>query len=400
MFLNRSFWPDLEATGQLLTELCEDLSAEHEVTFIAGRSYHVRSSGARLISRESHNRVTILRTWGTRLSKRRLPARLLNLGTYYALAAIAALGMKRPDIVIAETDPPLLGVLGAMLKWRWKCRLVYHVQDLYPDIAIANGGLKSRLLLSLLDRANRLAFEKSDRIIVLGDDMRERILAKGVTPDRVSIVTGWVDTRDIRPLPINRFRRELGDRFVVMYSGNLGLSQQLETVLDSAAKLRDDQRILFLFVGEGARKQWLIDRARQLGLSNVQFTPYRPREELSESLSAADLHLIPLLPGAAGCIVPSKIYGILAAGRPFVAIMEDRAAIARLAREHSVGYVVNPGDAAGLASTIVAAVEAPDELTAMGSRARQLAESRFDRAVTTRNFAEVLSALMKPAAAA
>lgn len=399
MFLNRSFWPDLEATGQFLTELCEDLSAEHEITFIAGRSYHVRSSGGGLISRESRGRVTILRTWSTRLSKRRLPARLLNLGTYYALAAIAALGVKRPDIVIAETDPPLLGALGAILKWRWNCRLIYNVRDLYPDIAIANGGLKNRFLLKLLERANRLSFAKSDRIIVLGEDMRDRILAKGVAPEKVSIVTDWVDTRDIRPIPMNRFRRELGDRFVVMYSGNMGLSQQLETVLDSAVKLRDDSRILFLFVGEGARKQWLIDQARQLGLPNVQFLPYRPREELAESLSAADLHLIPLLPGAAGCLVPSKIYGILAAGRPFVAIMEDCAGIARLAREHSVGYVVTPGDAQGLASTIVAAVEAPDELARMGSRARQLAETHFDRTVVTRNFAEVLSAVMKPVAA-
>jgi len=301
---------------------------------------------------------------------------------------------KRPDIVIAETDPPLLGVLGALLKWRWNCRLVYNVRDLYPDIAIANGALKNRFLLGLLERANRLSYRSADCIIVLGEDMRQRLLAKGVAPEKLALVPDWVDCESIRPMTSSRFRSQFGQSFVVMYSGNLGLSQQLETVLDAAALLRDESAIRFALVGEGARKQWLVDRARQLGLRNVDFLPYRPREELAESLSAGDLHLVPLFPGAAGCVVPSKIYGILAAGRPFVAIMEDSAEIARLARENSVGFVVQPGDADGLARTIRQAAAEPAELAAMGVRARQLAEQRFDRNIATRKFAEVLSSLM------
>lgn len=309
---------------------------------------------------------------------------------------MAALGVKHPDIVIAETDPPVLGVLGALLKRRWNCRLVYNVRDLYPDIAIANGALKSRFLLGLLERANRLSYRSADCIIVLGEDMRQRLLAKGVAPEKIALVPDWVDCRSIRPIPSSPFRRQFGQSFVVMYSGNLGLSQQLETVLDAAAHLRDDAQVRFVLIGEGARKQWLIDRARQLGLHNVDFLPYRPREELAESLSAGDLHLVPLFPGAAGCVVPSKIYGILAAGRPFVAIMEDSAEIARLARENSVGFVVQPGDADSLARTIRDAAGRPGELAAMGVRARQLAEQRFDRKVATRRFGEVLRSLINP----
>jgi colanic acid biosynthesis glycosyl transferase WcaI len=319
---------------------------------------------------------------------------LLNLGTYYALAGVAAMWSKRPDIVIAETDPPLLGVLGALLKWRWNCQLVYNVRDLYPDIAIANGALKSRFLLGLLERANRLSYRSADCVIVLGEDMRQRLLAKGVAPEKIALVPDWVDCGSIRPMTSSRFRSQFGQSFVVMYSGNLGLSQQLETVLDAAALLRDESAIRFVLIGEGARKQWLVDRARQLGLRNVDFLPYRPREELAESLSAGDLHLVPLFPGAAGCVVPSKIYGILAAGRPFVAIMEDSAEIARLARENSVGFVVQPGDAAALARTIRQAAAEPAELAAMGVRARQLAEQRFDRNIATRRFAEVLGSVM------
>jgi len=374
--------------------LCEDLSSEHEVTFIAGPSYHVRTRGRGFIRRETHGAISIIRTWGTRLPKRRLPLRFLNLGTYYMLAGLAALRVKRPDIVIAETDPPLLGALGAMLKRRWNCRLVYNVRDLYPDIAIANGALKNRVLLGLLERANRISYRDADCVIVLGEDMRQRLLAKGVPPEKIALVPDWVDCRKIRPIQSSPFRSQLGESFVVMYSGNLGLSQQLETVLDAAAHLRDDSRIKFLLVGDGARKAWLVERARKLGLTNIEFLPYRPKEELAESLSAADLHLVPLLPGAAGCIVPSKIYGILAAGRPFVAIMEESAEIARLARQNSIGFVVNPGDAEGLSRVIRESAGKRAELLAMGARARRLAEECFDRQVATRRFADVLNSVM------
>src|SRR5262249_20606491 len=147
---------------------------------------------------------------------------------------------------------------------------------------------------------------------------------------RIAVTPDWVDCEQIRPLSSNAFRSEFGDKFVVMYSGNLGLSQQLDTVISAADRLRNDSRVLFAFIGEGARKKWLMDRAARLELPNVLFMTYRPKEKLAESLGAADVHLIPLAPGTGGCMVPSKVYGILAAGRPFVAIMEPSAEIARL----------------------------------------------------------------------
>jgi glycosyltransferase involved in cell wall biosynthesis len=389
LFLNRSFWPDIEATGQFLTELCEDLSLDHEITFISGPSYHVVTA-RHLWRREKFGRVSIIRTWGTRLPKSRLPLRMTNLGTYFLLAAVAALLLPAPDIVIAETDPPLLGALGAVLKRHWGCRFVYNVRDLYPDIAHANGGVRNRFLLELLSRANEIAYRQADRIAVLGNDMQQRIAAKGIPAERISVVPDWVDCEQIRPLASNPFRAEFGDKFVVMYSGNLGLSQHLDIILRAADRLRDDPRIVFVLIGDGARKKWLIDGACRLGLPNIVFLPYRPKEKLAESLSAADLHVIPLAPGTGGCMVPSKIYGILAAGRPFVAIMEDLAEIARLAKEYGVGFVVTPGDDLALADTVLDALREPAELKKMGQRARVLAVERFDRKVATRRFAQML----------
>jgi len=394
LFLNRSFWPDREATGQFLTELCDDLSTDHEVTIVAGPSYRTNdgnSAGFRLWSRERRGKVTIIRTWGTRFSKTNLAGRLVNLGTYYLLAAIVAFRLPRPDVIVAETDPPLLGALAAVLKRRWGCRLVYNVRDLYPDIAEVTGGVRSPFLLELLRRGNDYAYERADLIVTLGQDMARRIIDKGVPRDKVVVVPDWVDCGRIRPLDSNPFRRSFGNKFVVMYSGNIGLSQQLEGVLEAANGLRDDERILFAIIGEGARKNWLQERAHAMGLTNVIFLPYQPLEKLGESLSAADLHLIPLAAGAAGCLVPSKIYGILAAGRPFIAMMEENAEVAQIARDAKVGFVVRPGNVEALIDAIREAVDSPEHLKQMGARARRLAEVRFDRIKVTSMFGSMLS---------
>jgi putative colanic acid biosynthesis glycosyltransferase WcaI len=393
LFLNRSFWPDPEATGQFLTELCDDLSQEHEITVVAGRTLHAPNRMHGLVSREQRGRITIVRAWGTTLPKTRIAARLANLATYYVVGAGAALGADRPDVIVAATDPPLLGALGALLKRRFRCRLVYNVRDLYPDIAIANRGLKSRTLLALLDLGGRIAYDHAELVVTLGHDMAERIVAKGVPAAKVSVIPDWVDCAQIRPLPSNPFRAQFGDRFIVMYSGNLGLSQKLEVALDAAVRLRGDRRILFVFIGAGARKDVLVAHARERGLDNVTFLPYRDKGQLPESLGAADLHLVPLAPGAAGCLVPSKIYGILAAGRPFVAVMDAHGEAARIAREHSVGFVVPPGDSGALARVIEDAAANPGALRMMGVRARRVAELEYDRPIVVRRFNSMLASV-------
>jgi colanic acid biosynthesis glycosyl transferase WcaI len=392
LLLNRSFWPDLESTGQNLTELCQALSSRFRITVVAGPSYHVETNRRGPWSRQQLGDITIVRTWGTRFAKRRLVGRLTNLGTYFVLAAFAAFSTSKPDIVIAATDPPLLGALGVLLSKWWRCSFVYNVRDLYPDVAEANGGIKSKFLLGLLKWANDFAYAGADTVIVLGEDMRRLVISKGVPAEKVKVVPNFVDCAKVHPIEPNPLRSQFPGKFVVMYSGNLGLSQQLETVLDAASRLRDDQ-ILFLLVGEGARKKWLQQRAEALGLRNVEFRPYQPKDRLAESLSAADIHLIPLLKAATGAIVPSKIYGILAAGRPYVAMMDEAAEAARLVREYSIGFVVPPGDAQALADTIRHAADQPEDLISKGQRARRLAQEQFDRDIITRKYSEVLEAL-------
>jgi putative colanic acid biosynthesis glycosyltransferase WcaI len=316
--------------------------------------------------------------------------RMLNLASYFAIAAGACAVMRPPHLIVAATDPPVLGMLGAWLKRRWNCGLVYNVRDLYPDIAEVNG-MTSRSCLRLLAHANAQAFAAADRIIAVGHDMRERIIAKGVPRERISVIPDWADCRAIRPLERNRLRESFGGKFVVMYSGNLGLSQQLETVLEAASRLREDRRILFVLIGDGANKASLMRQAAARGLGNLRFMPCQPRERLAESLGAAGLHLIPLKGGAAGCVVPSKVYGIMAAARPFIAMMEPAAEVARLAFRYGIGEVIPPGDHLALAAAVAELTKNPERLNAMGRKARHVALSHFERRVITRRFGEELT---------
>ena len=397
LFLNRSFWPDTDTTGVLLAELAEDLAATHEVTVICGPA-NTRHHRSRMpFQRESFGAVKIVRTFGASLSKKSIPRRLLNLAVYFGLATIAAL-RERPDVIVAETDPPLLGLLAAIVARIHRCRFVYYCQDLFPDIAEATGGLKSHFLLSILSRANTLAYRRADAIVVLANDMADRLCRKGVPTDRIVVAPNWIDCGKVRPHNSQMTFREFG-HFVVMYAGNLGLSQSLETVLEAAHLMRNDSRVKFVLVGDGARRSWLQGEARSRQLSNVEFVAHQAPVAMSEVLATANLHLIPLVAGAAGCLVPSKVYGILAAGRPFVAMMEDDAEVARLASDFKVGFVTPPGDPVRLARAITEALEDPSRLNEMGRRARLLAENRFDRRDVTRRFAHLLEAVVSDATA-
>ena len=404
-FFNRSFWPDVESSGQLLTELCEDLSARHEVTVVAGRPYHGKGRLAAWPVRtewlsskrgaRGATRVRILRAGNTRFGKKRFVGRLANLLTYFAFAFAAGFRLGKPDVIVTETDPPVLGLLGLFFKYWYRCRFVYYCQDIHPDVGLATGRLRHPFWVSLLRAANALIFRCADLSVVVGRDMKDRLVARNVPADRVRVAPNWVDADAVRPRAgANAFRARHGldHEFVVMYSGNLGLSQGLEKVIDAADLLRDERQVRFLLVGDGASRDRLERLAARRSLDNVMFVPYQPRETLGDSLSAADLHVIPLHRGVAGCIVPSKVYGIMAAGRPFVAATEESSEVARVARECSCGLVIPPEDPAALAETIQWCRANPDRLARMGANGRRAAVERFDRKIAARRFEDVLAA--------
>ncbi|HEX6983977.1 MAG TPA: glycosyltransferase family 4 protein [Planctomycetaceae bacterium] len=395
LFLNRSYWPDGEATGQLLTELAEDLATRFEVTVVAGLP-NANPSGEpyRAFRSDVRNGVRILRVPHTRLPKGWLPGRAVNFLTFVAFAAVRALFCRRQDVVVVETDPFLLAYVGALLRLRHRGRLVVYLQDLHPDVGVAVGRLKEGLLTRFLRRTLAAVYRRADRVVVLSRDMRQTLLAAGVPERSVSCLPNWTDADLIRPTAgENRFRTRNGidrETFLVMYSGNLGVTQPLDHVLDAAELLLPRKDVLFAFVGGGSAEPRLRAEAERRGLTNVRFFPYQPKEELGDSLSAADLHLITVHPAALAYLMPSKLYGILAAGRPVLAVAPAGTELAEEVRANRVGYVLPPGDAEAMAGVVADAADHRDELKPLGERARRLAESKYDRPHVTGRFGDLL----------
>jgi glycosyltransferase involved in cell wall biosynthesis len=389
-FFNRSYYPDFGATGQLLTELAEDLVARHghRVTVVAGVPLSAAApvvsppNWYRPVREERRNGVRILRAFGTAWDKRRFTGRAANYLSYFATSALAALRLGPTDVVVALTDPPIIGLVGDAAARLRGARFVFLCQDVFPEVARLLEDFQSRRLEAVLQRVGRRTVARADRIIALGDTMKRRLVeTKDADPGRITVIHNWADCEAIVPAPTdNPFSREhgLADRFVVMHSGNVGLSQGIDRLLDVAGQLRHLPGLVIAIVGDGAQKAALEAEAGRRGLGNVRFFPYQPKERLIDSFATADLFVIGLKPGLAGYIVPSKLYGILAAGRPFVASVEHDCEVAQIARDHECGLVVEPGDTAAMARAIDAMYRDRARAAAMGARARA-AGLHFDR---------------------
>jgi len=408
VFFNRSFYPDGAATGQLLTDLTEDLVRQHgwRVTVITGVPLAptrpgLPNLGGWLVGREAYKGVAIRRARGTHFDKRRFAGRAANYLSYFVTACWAGLRVDRPDVVVAMTDPPIIGLAAWLASKRAGAPLVMAYQDLFPEVTALLEDFHSDTIDNGLQRVNRFLCRRATRIVALGETMKRRLIEnKGAAEEKTVVISNWADTTAIAPgAKQNAFAREhgLADAFVVMHSGNLGLSQSLETIVEAAALLRDLPDLRVVFQGDGVKKADLERRAAALGLSNVVFLPYAPRERLGDSFAAADVFVVSLQRGLAGYIVPSKLYGILAAGRPYVAAVEDSCEVAALTRTRQCGLVAEPGDAASLARGIRALYEDRSLASRLGANART-AGLTFDRAVQVGRYASLLEAVTRPSA--
>jgi glycosyltransferase involved in cell wall biosynthesis len=375
-YFNRSYWPDTGATGQLLTELAEDLVSAHgmEVTVVTG--YPLATDGPALRAREIRNGVRIVRARGTTLSPRRFTGRAVNYLTYFLSALWAAVWLPRQDVTVALTDPPIIGL--AALAARPRHGMVFFCQDIFPEVAGLLEDFHSPTINAMLDRLNRFLVRRAARIIALGDTMSSRLVrGKGAEAAKITVIHNWADTSAIVPSDkANPFASAHGleTRFVVLHAGNIGLSQNLDVVIEAAGLVKARADILFLFIGDGNRKAALAALAAARGLDNVRFLPFQPRDQLRWTYASSDVCLVSLKPGLSGYIVPSKLYPILAAGRPYIAAVEAISEVAALTERHRCGVMVTPGDAAQLAAAVVRLADHKGERDSMGARARVAAE--------------------------
>lgn len=406
-FFNRSYYPDNTATGQLLTDLCEDLVRDHgcRVSVVTGQPLLPTAEVARgrgIVTRSTRHGVEIHRVRGTRFDKKRFAGRATNYMTYFTNACWAGLRLDKPDVVVALTDPPIIGLAAWMAGKRFGAPLVMAFKDLFPEVTALLPDFHSDTINNALQRVNRFLVKRAARNLALGETMRRRLIDdKGAPPESTAIIPDWADTTAIAPGPKrNAFSdaHGLADKFVVMHSGNIGLSQSLETIVEAAALLRDLPDLQIVFQGEGVKKAELQARVAELGLTNVMFLPFAAKAALGESFAAADVFIVSLQRGLAGYIVPSKLYGILASGRPYVAAVEPTCEVAEITRTHECGLVAEPSDATQLAGRI-RTFYADREMTARFGRSARTVGLSFDRRLQVSRYMEVFRAVRPDARA-
>lgn len=396
IFVNRFFHPDHSATAQILSDLCAFLSARGWEVHVVTSAMLYDDPSVRLPSDEVWQGVHIHRIRTTGFGRQSLAGRAFDYASFYPAAVARLLKLaRRGDIVVAKTDPPLLSVvLGPVVRLKG-ARLVNWLQDLYPEVGAelglrALGGPAGRILRALRNRSLRIAHAN----IAIGERMAERLRADGTQPASVAVIHNWADDEGVRPLSSSdSARAEWGlatNDFVVGYSGNLGRAHEVDTVLGAAHRLRDRPQVKFVFVGGGHHSGPLADRVARDGLGNVLFRPYQPRERLAQSLGAVDVHWVSLRPELEGLIVPSKFYGVAAAGRPVIAVAAADGEVSRLVREHGCGFVIEPGDADGMAEAILTLAGDPDSSARMGERARAMLDQHFTRAQSMQSWMELL----------
>ncbi len=395
LLLNLYYPPDTSATAKMARTVVEALSAEHEVTVLCGRpSYDPSERRAWRLWRTERMagqlRVRIIRVGSTDYPRVRMKLRVLNYLSYVFLAVPLAL-LRPCDAVLAMTDPPFEGIVGAFVALLKRKPFVYNIRDLYPDMALGGALIAPGRLARLWEGMHRWALRRAARVIVLGEDMRERIIAKGANPARVAIVR---DGAEISPpgapapeLDAEVLRAIRGDfRFVLVHAGNLGFYGAWETLLEAARQCAD-AGIGLVFVGEGAQFEGV--RASAAGIANVRFLPFFPAGKISTVLAAADAHVVTVKRGLEGVVVPSKLYGILAAGKPLLVVAPAESDAARMALRHGCGLTADPDRPGEAAAAARALAGDPEKVKSMGAAAAAAAQG-YDRLKELRRFAEIL----------
>ncbi len=376
------FAPDVAPTGTVMTRIVHELVGRgHRIDVITSLPWyrdHAVEPGYRgkLVRHEDApwGRITRMHPFPAP-DKRALLHRAAAFGAFSLMGA--ALGARGPDVdgVLAVSPPLTLGLTGWAAARARRAAFVFNIQDVFPDVAVELGVLEEGPLLSAVRRLERFCYERADAVTVLSEDLQDNVRAKTSRADKVRVVPNFVDLVAVSPGERdNSYRREfeLQGKTVVMYAGNVGLSQSLDTVVEAAAALAHEEDLVFVINGHGARRAELERQAR--GLTNVRFVDMQPFQRLGEVLSAADIHLVPLKKGLAHSSVPSKTYSILAAGRPLIASVDRGTEIARLVERSESGVTVPPEDPEALTKAIRRLLDAPEQRARMGESGRRFVE--------------------------
>ena len=397
LLLNLYYPPDTSATAKIAQTVVNELTAAQEVTIVCGRpSYDPterrswRLWQTELPSLANHGqRLKIIRVGSTDYPRTEMRRRVLNYLTYVALSVPRAM-LENCDVVLGMTDPPFEGIVAAFVALLKGKPFVYNIRDLYPDMAIAGSIVEPGLMTRVWEGLHRWALRRATCVVVLGEDMRARILAKGVEPERVTVVRDgaeiYQDGSEPKADP-EVVRAIRGDfKFVLLHAGNLGFYGAWQTLIALAQKLADEG-IGLVFVGDGAQRREI--EASAAGCMNVRVLPFFPPSKITSVLAAPDAHIVTVKRGLEGVIVPSKMYGILAAGKPIIAVATRETDVARIGEERGFAISVDPDDASLAADKVRQLLQNPETVRRMCEAAR-VAANDFDRVSELRKFTRVI----------
>lgn len=399
LILNQFFYPDISATSQLMTDLADDLAAQGaEVTALCSNASYI--AGQSFASSAMHGAVRIERVTVIAFDRENILRRVGSYLSFYVTAFLRLLRLPRQDVILVLTTPPLVAIVAYVVRLLKGSRVAYLVQDLYPDIAYAFGMMKQKSLGGrVLDAVALFLLRRADVVIALGRCMQERLVAKGVSAAKIQVIPNWADGAQIVPIPRegNPFRaaHDLQDKFIVLYSGNMGRAHDFTVILKSMEQLANHKDIVFVFIGGGPKRTELKNFLEAHPAANARILEYVPREELRHSMGAADLSIVAVADGLEGLVVPSKLYGIMASGRPALYVGPAGSEAAHTIVAQQCGFVVSNSDPDGFSRAILSARNDSAASAAMGAAARQAFEREFDRPVATRRYFHLLNAVTK-----
>ena len=396
------YYPEDGATGHLLTQIAEGLSQTHSVSVLCGQPYYSRSRPPSP-TRETWRGVQITRVLSTKFPKDRLAGRIMNSLTVSAsLFAHLVTKLQPSDQVLLVTNPPLLPFLALIATWVRRAGSVLIIHDIYPDVLVPTGFLTpNSFIYRIMNVATRFLYRRVDRIVTIGRDMADRVAAKDSRLlAKTTTIPNWADLDEIHPAEETRARvrgqLELEDKFVVQYSGNMGLTHELKAIAQAARIVEDKlgDRVHWMMCGQGGGRRELEKAKTELGLRHMTIRDPVSRDLVNESLNAADVAIISFKSGMAGVSVPSRMYNMLAAGLPIIGMCDPESELARVIEEDQVGWTVPPGNPAALADKVIDLVARQSEAPGprIGQRCRRVAEAKYSRQLAIERYAAVLDA--------
>jgi glycosyltransferase involved in cell wall biosynthesis len=392
LLLNEYFPPDTSATAKCAAQVADALAVNHRVTVLAGRpSYDPSEHHPRyFLRREARGNLVVERVGSTAYPRFQMRRRVSNYLTYLALAIPRALSI-RSDVVLAMTDPPIEGIAGALVAQFTGRPFVYNIRDMYPDMAVGGSIVRPGSLSARWESMHRWALRNAARVIVLGEDMRDRIVAKGVDLARVVVSRDGIEIPETLPSADNAVAREIrGEfRFTLVHAGNLGFYGAWQTLI-SAVRLLESEGVGLVFIGEGAMKPQVESMAA--GSRAIRFLPFRPASEIPLVLSSGDMHVVTVKRGLEGVVVPSKLYPTLAAGRPVLGVAPEETDVVRIIRRIGAGVAADPDHPESVADAIRSVLHNPERLQQMGCNARESASS-YDRVKQLKIFVDAIEDL-------